>query len=63
MSNCILCDKPAEFDSPTDLCEEHWQAWFDCELTEEELQSKLQTVDWHGEHADKIRKLIDFLPI
>ncbi|MHA2279965.1 MAG: hypothetical protein ACXAC5_03690 [Promethearchaeota archaeon] len=59
MPKCILCNKDAEFDVPTDLCEEHWQAWFDYKITEEELQDKLQTVDWHGEEADKIRKLIE----
>ena len=32
-AKCIFCDKEAEFSNPKDLCGEHWQAWFDYELT------------------------------
>ena len=26
--NCEVCGKEAEFDSPADLCEEHWKLWW-----------------------------------
>lgn len=26
---CPTCTKPAEFDSPNDLCEEHWTTWWE----------------------------------
>ena len=25
---CEVCGKEAEFDSPADLCEEHWKLWW-----------------------------------
>jgi hypothetical protein len=34
---CWLCDKESEFVAPGDLCGEHWQKWFDYELTEAEV--------------------------
>jgi superfamily II DNA or RNA helicase len=35
---CWVCQEEAEFIAPGYLCEKHWQAWWDHELTEEVLQ-------------------------
>ena len=40
---CVKCDKEAEFDSPTFLCEKHCRMWFNSELeitNEEAIRDK-----------------------
>lgn len=52
MSNCTKCNKESEFDSPDNLCAEHWIEWFtegwDWKTTEEEKEYKDEWLKNHN---------------
>ena len=36
---CVKCDKEATYDSPENLCDEHWFEWWTEGYSKEEIES------------------------
>ena len=60
---CLFCETEATYSSPHNLCDSHWQMWWDYQLTTEQLVTlEFNDGDFHNkEDVISIEEIKEFL--